>query len=122
MSIQTANAVMANMTMAPEIALAMQAVDLPEVKDMMRRLAAFNLGVCIPHMHRPDLDFDVLPEDTVQIEEDCRVRWVARSDHELNGGSIPVAWRWSDNGAVPAVKCIQTCSPHPKKGHKKGHL
>ena len=69
MTIKTANVVASNMTMAPEIAKAMQAIELPEVRDMLRRLAEYNLGICIPHMHRPDLDFDVLPPDTVQVED-----------------------------------------------------
>lgn len=122
MTIQTANMVASKMKMAPEISKAMQAIELPEVRDMLRRLAEYNLGVCIPHMHRTDLDFDMLPSDTVQVEEDGHVSWLARVDLDPDRGSIPVAWRWTSNGAVNDVECIQTCSPNEKKGHKKGHL
>ena len=121
MSIQTTNTV-ANMKMAPEIVSALEAVNLPEVQALIKELSNYNLAVCVPHMHRPDIDFDVLPENTVQVEENCRVSWVLREELELMKGHVPVAWRWVNNGIVEDMECIQTCTPNPKKGHRSGHL
>jgi hypothetical protein len=121
MSVNSVNLV-SNIEMAPEIQEALMAIEKPEVRELMRELSKYNLGVCVPHMHRPDLDFDVLPIDTVQVEEDCRVRWISRASMEPSNDYIPIAWRWTERGAIADVECIQTCSPNPTKGHRSGHL
>ena len=111
------------MKISPEIENALASIDIPEVQEMIRRLAPFNLGVCVPHMHLPNIDFAPLPKDLVQVEEDCRVSWISRSKLEAMPESIPVAWRWVDDGVQAAAKCMSVCSPNPKKGHiKTGHL
>jgi hypothetical protein len=122
MSTATANAVVST-TMAPEIQRARESIDLPEVRAIMRRLADFNLAVCIPHMHRPDVDFAALPPDTVQVEEGRHVRWISRSELDSLPNSIPVAWRWIDDGSASDAECIKTCSWNSDKGsHYKDHL
>ena len=120
MAVDIANAVI-NMKIDPEIQKAREAIGLPEVQEIMRKLSKYNLGVCIPHMHGAETDFEALPDDTVQIEEDCRVRWVRRSALNAMPGSVPVAWRWRSNGIQSAAECMQICSP-AKKGHKRSHL
>lgn len=123
MTVAVTNAV-TNMAVDTEIKQAWAAIDLPDVREMMRKLSAYNLGICIPHMHREDVDFGKLPADTVQVEEDCHVRWVARTELDSMPNSVPVAWRWMDDGIVADAECIQTCTPSnsPKKSHRKGHL
>ena len=123
MSTRTASAV-ANMTISPEIESAFDAIKTKEVQDIIKQLAKFNLGVCVPHMHSSTFDFAALPEDVVQVEEDCKVSWVPRGALETSPGAISVAWRWHDDGIHAAAKCIAVCSPNLKKeGHKKtGHL
>lgn len=112
-----------NMSVAPEVERAIASIDLPEVQEMIKRLSEFNLAVYAPHMHSEDIDFAAQPNHFVQIEEDCRVRWVSREQLKHFETSIPVAWRWVDDGIHAAAKCIAICSPNPKKGHKKtGHL
>ena len=109
--------------MAPEIERAFASIELPEVKEIMKRLAEFNLGVCVPHMHRPDLDFASLPSDVVQVEENLRVRWVMRDTLTSLPNSVPVAWRWIDNGVTSAAECIKTCSWNADTGkHYTDHL
>ena len=123
MSTATANTVIATTSIAPEIQRARDSIDLPEVREIMKRLADFNLGVYIPHMHRPDLDFATLPPDTVQVEEGRQVRWISRAELESLPNSIQVAWRWVDNGVTSGAECIQTCSWNADKGtHYKDHL
>ena len=114
----------ANMTISPEIESAFDAIKTKEVQDIIKQLAKFNLGVCVPHMHSSSFDFAALPEDVVQVEEDCKVSWVPRGGLETSPGAISVAWRWHDDGIHAAAKCIAVCSPNLKKeGHKKtGHL
>ena len=125
MSIVNVN-VASGLDVAPEIRRAMESINLPQVQEMLRKLSEFGLGICIPHQHTEDMDFDYQPDDVVQVEENCHVRWVARSDFESGGQFVPVAWRWSEakNGALAAGKCISGCSysNDPKKSHKKFHM
>lgn len=123
MSISEAN-VLTKMEFAPEIKNAIDSINLPEVQEVMKVLARYNLGVCIPHMHSTDTDFAALPGDTVQIEENCRVRWVKRSQLENMKGSVPVAWRWLEDGSQSAAECIQICSPSDdsEHSHRVSHL
>ena len=111
-----------NMKIHPEIQRALDSVELPEVREIIKRLAQYNLGICIPHMHLPEVDFGILPSDMVQVEEDCHVRWVPRSQVDAMPESVPVAWRWVDDGITSAAKCIQTCTPNSQRGHQRGHL
>lgn len=120
MAIMETNTV-ANTTMAPEIEQALNAIDLPEVQDLIRKLGQYNLGVCIPHMHRLEQDFSVLPSDTVQIEENCKVRWMLRSELSETQESVPVAWRWIDDAVHPHAACWQYCYKDPAAGHTKDH-
>ncbi len=121
MSINSVN-VIANMEMAPEIREALVAVHRPEVRELIKELSKYHLGVCVPHMHRPDIDFDALPDDTVQVEENCVVRWVQRSELDLQRNHVPVAWRWVENGPLSDVECSSTCA-YTSNGHKKtGHI
>ena len=109
--------------MAPEIQRAFASLELQEVQDIMKRLAEFNLGVCVPHMHRADLDFATLPSDLVQVEENLQVRWVTRDTLASLPNSVQVAWRWVDNGVSSAAECIKTCSRNEDTGkHFKDHL
>ena len=123
MSTASTDAIASTTSIAPEIQRAREAIDLPEVREMLKRLAEFNLGVYIPHMHRPDLDFAALPADTVQVEQGGRVRWISRAELYLLPNSVQVAWRWVDNGVTCGAECIQTCSWNADKGsHYKDHL
>lgn len=121
MPVESAN-VVRDLRIVPEIHAALEAIQLPEVQDLMRQLAKFNLGVCVPHMHGADVDFEVLPAELVQVEENCEVRWVPRSELNDMVGHVPVAWRWADDGLVAMAQCIATCTPDPKSSHRKGHL
>ncbi len=121
MSTTIANAVV-GMKISPEIVKALASIDHPEVQEMIKRLGEFNLGVCLPHMHLPDVDFATMPTDVVQVEKDCQVSWVARSALEALPGSVPVAWRWHDDGVHAAAKCSQVCA-RTDDGHVvTGHL
>jgi hypothetical protein len=84
--------------------LAQAAIDLPEVQDILRKLSAYNLGVCIPHIHSDSLDFDDLPPGMVQIEQNLKVSF-ATEDSTVGTGAVPVAWRWDADGPTPIAVC-----------------
>ncbi len=92
-----------------ELATAQAAIALPEVQDMIRRLSAYNLGVCMPHMHDEKNGFQPLPEGTVQVEDRLKVSFVTQPLHEEY---YTVAWRWSKDGVEGVAGCSICYSVH----------
>ena len=75
----------------------------PRVQELMRELAAYGLGVCVPHMHDEQTgEFLPLPDDTVQSESHLKVSFVRRDS--LNQNDVPVAWKWNNE-----LQVVQTC-------------
>lgn len=91
--------------------IAQEAIHLPEVQAMIKRLADFNLAVSMPHMHATDDDgverMVEMPAGTVQVERNLVNTFVPASVVEEEEGLLPVAWRYEDG----IVACAQTC-PH----------
>jgi hypothetical protein len=83
----------------------------PEVQELMRRLAPYGLGVCLPHMHVTEQELTPLPPGTVQFEADLRVSFVDEHDPEVQA-ALPVAWVWDDG-----VRVVGRC----RQGHTATH-
>lgn len=101
----------ANNSVLPELpaklAIAQNAIQLPEVQEMMRRLSAYNLGVYMPHMHDKDTgEFQVLPDEMIQVEDDLSISF--QEEDAIEGSYAPVAWIWRD-GPKPGAKCKSVC-------------
>ena len=57
-----------------ELQVAQGAIGLPEVQAMLRRLADFNLGIYMPHLHEDETGrFLPLPDGLIQVEDDLTV-------------------------------------------------
>lgn len=107
-------------TMPKELQRAQAAIELPEVQEMMQRLAQYNLAVCMPHMHTDEEDFSVLPDDMLQVEKNCVVEFAERETvSEVE--SVAVAWKWVDNGVISGAVCVQVCTPVHTQSGVKGH-
>ena len=87
------------MTIAVKIAKARASIELPEVRDVICKVAAYNPNPYIPHVRRPDIDFDALALDAVRMEENGHARWVARAVIG-NYRAVPAAWQWVNKGVV----------------------
>ncbi|PYS57770.1 MAG: hypothetical protein DMF76_21310 [Acidobacteria bacterium] len=99
----------ANELLPEELRKAQEAIHLPEVQEMLKQLAAYNLGICMPHMHDEETgNFKTLPADMIQIESDFQVSFV-RKDENRQSRTIPVAWQWVDDGVKAANGCVQEC-------------
>lgn len=89
---------------------AQEAVATDEVQVMIKRLADFNLAVCMPHMHPADgesgREMTALPLDVVQVERNLVNTFVPADEADADD-LLPVAWRWADG----LVVCANTC-PH----------
>lgn len=53
---------------------AQEAIHLPEVQEMLRRLSEYKLGVFMPHMHDEHTgEFQALPDEVTQLESGLKV-------------------------------------------------
>lgn len=104
-----------------ELQLAQQAIQLPEIQDIIKVLSKYNLGVCMPHMHDSlNGDFLILPHDTVQVEGGLQVDFKKIEDVDLNN-NIPVGWRWQDDGVKASATCFQFCTEVETQSGNKSH-
>ena len=102
-------------TLPEELQLAQDAIHLPEVQEMMLRLAEFNLGVFMPHMHDDGTGaFRALPEGVTQVEDDLKVSF--RRDSNAGARTdctyLPVGWLWREGGSVTARECVMMGTMH----------
>lgn len=99
------------MDLPDELQQAQEALETDEVRDMLKRLAEYNLGICMPHIHNDETgEFRPLPDGYVQVEEDLQVRFVKRPEaEELR--AVPVAWVWNEaeDGKRAGAVCVQNC-------------
>ncbi len=86
---------------------AQEAIHLPEVQEMLRRLSEYNLGVCMPHMHDERTGgFQSLANEVVQVESGLAVSF--RPAAELAGQEdrfLPVGWFWRAGASTPSAAC-----------------
>lgn len=95
------------------LVLAQQSIHLPEVQEMLKRLSAYNLGICMPHMHNDDTGgFEALPDDVVQVEDAMEVTFRPR-DAEARPYIVPVGWAWRENARSVKEMCIMECVTRP---------
>jgi hypothetical protein len=80
-----------------ELVMAQEAVKTNEVRLMIKNLGKYGLGVYLPHMHKGNNDFYILPKDTVVVEDNSVITFVPRDAVEESSHVIATAWRW-DNG------------------------
>lgn len=97
-----------------ELRVAQAAIRLPAVQEMLRRLAAHNLGICMPHMHDERTGaFLPLPDSLRQVESGLEVTFASAEDIEDRAEHyIPTGWRWRDgeNPASPMAYCHTVCA------------
>ncbi len=86
---------------------AQEAIHLPEVEEMLRRLSEYNLGVCMPHMHDERTGgFQPLADEVMQVESGLAVSF--RPVAEIAGQAdrfLPVGWFWRAGGSTPSAVC-----------------
>ena len=76
----------------------------PEVEQILKQLAEYGLGVCLPHMHDAITNEMVpLPPNMVQTEANLKVSFVERD--KVDDRQVPVAWLWDQE-----LKTVQHCA------------
>jgi len=106
-----------------ELMTAQEAIHLPEVQEMLRRLSEYNLGIFMPHMHEEQTgQFQPLPDDLIQVEDGLKVSF--RTEAEIGGADhyIPIGWVWRQNASMPSANCVLRCIQRPgDSNHYSGH-
>ncbi|MGH9075882.1 MAG: hypothetical protein ACRDY0_00235 [Acidimicrobiales bacterium] len=96
--------------MPDELRAAQDAIRLPEIQEVLRKLGEHNLGIYMPHVHDERSGaFEVLPAGVTQVEDGLEVTFRQAADL-LDGPDrsyLPVGWFWRD-GAV-AMACTSRC-------------
>jgi hypothetical protein len=86
---------------------AQAAIHLPEVQEMLRRLAEYKLGIFMPHMHSEHSgEFQLLPDNIIQVESGLEVSFQPLD--ELTNRTdrfLPVGWGWRAGASIPLAVC-----------------
>lgn len=86
---------------------AQEAIDLPEVQEMLRRLSEYKLGIFMPHMHDGLTgEFRPLPDEAVQVESGLEVSFHPAGEiADRMDCFLPVGWSWRAGGPSPVAVC-----------------
>ena len=86
---------------------AQEAIHLPEVQEMLRRLSEYRLGIFMPHMHDEQTgEFRPLPDEVMQVESGLEVSFQpAEEIANQTDRFLPVGWFWRDGASTPLAVC-----------------
>lgn len=90
----------------PALISAQEALNLPEVQAMLKRLSEFQLGIFMPHIHNEQTGaFQLLGDNAVQVESALEVSFkTAKEIASQKNSFLPVGWFWrADQSASVAV-------------------
>ena len=86
---------------------AQEAIHLPEVQEMRRRLSEYRLGIFMPHLHDEQTgEFQPLSDDLTQVESGMEVSF--RPTEEIADQTdrfLPVGWFWRACASTPSAVC-----------------
>lgn len=94
---------------------AQEAIQLPEVQEMLRRLSEYQLGIFMPHMHDEQTgEFKRLPDDVTQVESGLEVSFQPAQEIAHQAGRfLPVGWFWRAGGSTPSAVCEMVREQEP---------
>jgi len=93
----------------PALRTAQAAMQSAEVQEMLCRLSAHRLGICMPHMHDENTgEFQPLPDQLMQVEAGLEVSFrPAVAIAKQAGRFLPVAWVWRDGLSMAVCEMVQ---------------
>ena len=94
---------------------AQAAVHLPEIQEMLRRLADFKLGIFMPHMHDEQTgEFMLLPDEVVQVEAGLEVSFQPQEEiASQTERFLPVGWVWHAGASTTVAACEMVSEESP---------
>jgi len=86
---------------------AQEAIHLPEVQEMLRRLSEYRLGIFLPHMHDEQTgEFQPLPDEVMQVESGLEVSFQPTEEiANQTDRFLPVGWFWRAGASAPSAVC-----------------
>ena len=86
---------------------AQEAIHLPEVQQMLRRLSEYQLGIFMPHMHDEETgEFHPLPDKVMQVESGLIVSFQPTEEiANQTDRFLPVGWLWRAGASTPMAVC-----------------
>ena len=86
---------------------AQEAIHLPEVQEMLRRLSGYQLGIFMPHKHDERTgEFQPLPDEVVQVESGMKVAFLPMEEMANQGARfLPVGWLWRAGASTTVAAC-----------------
>ena len=94
---------------------AQEAIRLPEVQEILRRLSAYKLGIFMPHMHDDQTgEFQLLPDEFMQVESGLEVSF--QSTQAITNKTdrfLPVGWVWRGEASTPSAVCEMILEERP---------
>lgn len=108
--------------LTPKMREAQAAIELPEIQEIAKTLARYNLGIFMPHMHNEQTgDFLDPQDDIVSVEDGLRVSFHKDEELKAQGKSfVDVGWQWVDNGMASRMACTRRCVQQGTQ-HTSGH-
>ena len=104
----------------PALRTAQEAIHLPEVQEMLRRLSEYKLGIFMPHMHDEQTgEFHPLPDEIMQVESGLEVSF--QPTQEIANQSdrfLPVGWVWRAGAATPLAVCEMVGEERPGEAER----
>ncbi len=113
-------------SLPPMLRAAQEAMHLPEVQEMLRKLSEYKLGIFMPHMHDEQTgEFKPMPDEVMQVESGLEVSFqptekiTSQTDRFL-----PVGWFWrlGASRAVAACEMVMEKGQDGKESYKKHNM
>jgi hypothetical protein len=94
---------------------AQDAIHLPEVQEMLRRLSEYKLGIFMPHMHNEHTgEFQLLPDEVMQVESGLQVSFQpAEEIANRTDRFLSVGWVWRAGASAPSAACEMVWEERP---------
>ena len=94
---------------------AQEAIHLPEVQEMLRRLSEYKLGIFMPHMHDEQTgEFQPLPDEVMQVESGLEVSFQPTEEIASQiDRFLPVGWFWRAGASTASSVCEMVREERP---------
>jgi len=104
------------------LATAQQAIHLPEVQEMLRRLSEYKLGIFMPHKHDEQTgEFQPLPDEVMQVESGLEVSFQPTQEiANQTDRFLPVGWFWRADAPTPSAVCEMIWEERPGDTERDG--
>lgn len=96
---------------------AQEAIHLPEIQEMLRRLSEYQLGIFMPHKHDEQTgEFQPLPDEVTQVEAGLVVSFQPTQDiANQTDRFLPVGWYWRAGVSTALAVCEMVREEGPGK-------